>query len=121
MAKLLEKNGAEMCAGLVEMAGALKRLINDPEFDKAWKKATKKGLALGMSDVLVIYADLAPLLFGDKHLKDVMSILSVVEGKPVKELLEMNGVELMGDALKAFNEQIKPFFQRLGISVGTKQ
>ena len=38
----------------------------------------------------------------------------------VKELLAMNGTELLGDALKAFNEQLKPFFLQLGISVGTK-
>ena len=47
-----------------------------------------------------------------------MEILSVVEGKTVKELLEMNGTELIADAMKAFNEQLKPFFTQLGISVG---
>lgn len=120
MAKLLEKNGSEMCAGLVTIAGAIKRFMDDAEFDKAWKKATKKGLDTGMSDILQIYADLAPLLFGEKHLHDTMQILSVIEGKPIKELLEMNGTELLGDALKAFNEQLKPFFLQLGISVGTK-
>lgn len=120
MAKLLEKNGAEMCAALASIAGSLKRFMDDPEFDKAWKTATKKGLKTGMTDILKIYADLAPMMFGEEHLKDTLGILSVIEGKPVSELLEMNGTELMGDVLKAFNEQIKPFFQQLGISVGMK-
>lgn len=121
MAKLLEKNGAEMCAALVSVAATIRKFIEDEEFDKAWKKATKSGLDSGMSDVLAIYADLVPLLFGEKHLKDTMAILSVVEGKPVKELLSMNGTELLEDTLKAFNDQIKPFFMRLGISVGVRQ
>lgn len=120
MAKLLEKNGAEMCAALVSIASTLKKFMEDEEFDKAWKKATKKGLKTGMSDILAIYADLAPFLFGDRHIKDTMQILAIIEGKTVSELLEMNGVELMGDALKAFKEQIKPFFLQLGISVGGK-
>ena len=111
MAKLLEKNGAEMCAALVEIAASLKRFMDDEEFDKAWKIATKKGLKTGMSDVLRIYADLAPLMFGEKHLPDTLSILSVIEGKPVKELLAMNGTELLADTLSAFNEQLKPFFR----------
>ena len=121
MAKLLEKNGAEMCAALVEIASAIKRFMDDEAFDTAWKDATKKGIKTGMSDVLRIYADLAPLLFGETHIRDTLAILSVIEGKPVKELMSMNGVELMSDALAAFNEQLKPFFIRLGISLGVKQ
>lgn len=120
MAKLLEKNGAEMCSAMVSIAGSLKRFMDDDEFDKAWKKATKKGLQTGMTDILQIYAEIAPLLFGEKHLKDTLSILATVEGKTVKELMAMNGTELLGDALKAFNEQIRPFFMQLGLSVGTK-
>ena len=121
MAKLMEKNGAEMMQALVGIAAPLKRLMDDPEFDRAFKEATKKGLKTGMTDVLQIYADLTPQLFGKKHLNDTLSILAVIEGTTVKELLAMNGVDLLGDALKAFNEQIKPFFLRLGISAGVKQ
>lgn len=121
MAKLLEKNGAEICSALVSIAGILRRFMDDEEFDQAWKKATKKGLKTGMTDILEIYAELTPLLFGDKHLKDTISILSVIEGKTVKELLAMNGVEMISDAVKAFNEQLRPFFYQLGISVGVKQ
>ena len=121
MAKLLEKNGAEMCTALVNIAASIKRFMDDDEFDTAWKKATKNGLNTGMTDVLEIYAELTPLLFGEKHLKDTLAILATIEGKTVKELLAMNGVEMMSDALKAFNEQLKPFFIQLGISVGVKQ
>ena len=119
MAKLMEKNGAEMCAALVSIAASLKRFIDDKEFDEAWKKATKKGVDMGMTDVLEVYVDLTPMLFGEKHLQDTMQILSVIEGKSVKELLDMNGTELIADAIKAFNEQLKPFFTQLGISVGS--
>lgn len=118
MAKLLEKNGAEMCAALVSIATSLKRFMEDAEFDRAWKEATKNGVNKGMTDVLKVYADLVPLMFGEEHINDTMAILSVIEGKPVKELLAMNGTELIADALKAFNEQLKPFFMKLGITVG---
>lgn len=120
MAKLMEKNGAELCSTLVSIATPLKRFLDDAEFEEAWKNATKKGLETGMSDILQIYTDIVPMLFGDRHLKDTMAILAAVEGKTVKQLLAMNGVELMSDALKAFNEQIKPFFIQLGVSVGVK-
>ena len=118
MAKLLEKNGAEMCAALVDIASTLKKFMDDEEFDRAWQKATKNGIDAGMTDVLKVYTDLVPLLFGEKHIRDTMQILATIEGKTVKELLAMNGTELIEDAMKAFNEQLKPFFSRLGISVG---
>lgn len=118
MAKLLEKNGAEICACMVKIAASLRRFMDDEEFDRAWKKATKKGLKMGMTDILTIYADLAPMMFGEKHLNDTLIILSEIEGKSVKELLNMNGTELLADALKAFKEQLKPFFMQLGLSVG---
>jgi len=118
MAKLMEKNGAEMATALVEIAAPLKRFMEDEEFSEAWKKTTKKGIDLGMTDVLQVYVDLVPMLFGDKHLKDTLAILATIEGKSVNEMLKMNGTELIADALAAFNEQLKPFFTRLGLSVG---
>ena len=120
MKKLLEKNGAEMCAALVELSAPLKNFMDDPEFDRAFKEATKKGLKLQMTDVLQVYVDIVPQLFGEKHLKDTMKILSVIEGKSVKELLAMNGTDLIADTIAAFNEQIAPFFTRLGVSSGAK-
>ena len=120
MAKLLEKTGAEMAAALVSIAQPLKRFMEDKEFDAAFKKATQKGLDTKMTDILAIYTEIVPLLLGDKHLKDTMAIVSVIEGKPVKELLAMNGTQLLADILSAFNEQIKPFFLQLGVAVGVK-
>ena len=119
--KLLEKNGAEMMQALVRIAVPLKHLMDDPEFDAAFKNATRKGLQTKATDVLAIYAEIVPHLFGDKHLKDVLAILGEIEGKTVKELIAMNVTDLLADALKAFNEQIKPFFLRLGVSVGVQQ
>ena len=120
MAKLMEKNGAEMASALVSIASTLKRFMEDEEFDRAWKKATKNGIDNNMTDILAVYTDLVPLLFGEKHLKDTMAVLSVIECKTIKELLAMNGTEMIADAIEAFNEQLKPFFLRLGISVGVK-
>lgn len=120
MKKLMEKNGAEMCAALVQISAPIKRFLDDPEFDKAFKEATKKGVRTQMTDVLQVYTDIVPQLFGEKHLKDTMAILSVIEGKSVKELLAMNGTDLISDTITAFNEQLAPFFSRLGISSGEK-
>lgn len=121
MAKLLEKNGAEMMTALANIAIPLKHFLEDAEFEQAWKQATKKGIRTGMTDIIAIYADLAPLMLGDKHVKDTLAILSVIEGVSVQKMLKMDGTELLCDALSAWNEQIKPFFMRLGLSAGGKQ
>ena len=116
MAKLLEKNGAEMASALVALATPLKNFMEDVEFSEAFKRCTKKGVQTKNSDILQIYVELVPHLFGDKHLKDTLQILAIVEGTTVQKMLKMNGTELMADAMSAWNEQIKPFFTRLGIS-----
>ena len=121
MAKLIEKNGAEMMSALANIAVPLKRFLDDEEFDRAWKQATKKGLKTGMTDILRIYADLAPIVLGDKHLKDTIAILAVIEGTTATKMLKMDGTELIGDVIKAFKEQIQPFLLRLGLSVGVQQ
>ena len=121
MAKLMEKNGAEMASALVSIAAPLKNFMEDAEFSEAWKKATKKGVDAGMTDILQVYVDLVPLLFGDKHLHDTLAILAVIEGTTVSKMLKMNGTDLIADAVQAFNEQLKPFFTRLGLSVGVTQ
>ena len=121
MAKLLEKNGAEMCAALVSLAVPIKHFTEDEEFIETFRECTKKGVENKLHGIAVIYAEMIPLLLGKRHLDDLMEILSVVEGKTVKELLKMNGVDLMADAMNAWKEQIAPFFQRLGLSVSTGQ
>ena len=121
MAKLLEKNGAEMANALVNIAVPLKRLIEDEEFVRAWKEATKKGLKTQATDILKIYVDIVPLLMGDKHLKDTLAIVAEIEGTTVNKMLKMNGTELIADVIRAFKEQIEPFFTQLGLSIGGKQ
>lgn len=116
MAKLLEKNGAEMCAALVSVAGVVRNFLEDAEIVNTFRDCTKRAVANRLESVLVIYADMVPLLFNKKHLNDTLSLLAVVEGVSVKELLKMNGTDMLADALKAWQEQINPFFQRLGIS-----
>lgn len=116
MAKLLEKNGAEMASALVSLATPIKNFMDDSEFTEAFKECTKKGIQIKSTDILQIYTSLVPHLFGDKHLKDTLQILAIVEGTTVNKMLKMNGAELMADAFKAWNEQIKPFFMRLGLS-----
>lgn len=116
-AKLMEKNGAEICAALVSIANPVRNFIEDAEFTEAFKDATKKGIRMDLHGILTIYADIIPLLFGDKHLKDTVALLAVIEGKSVKEMLKMNGADLLADALSAWKEQLEPFFTRLGLSV----
>lgn len=116
MAKLLEKNGAEMCAALVSISGCVRSFIEDEAFIQAFRECTKKGIQDKLGGILTIYADLVPHLFGDKHLKDTLQILATVEGTTVKQLLKMNGTDLLEDAMKAWKEQLQPFFSRLGLS-----
>lgn len=116
MAKLLEKNGAEMCAALVSIAGPIKAFMEDQEISETFKACTEKGYKNQLTSILAIYADMTPLLFGEKHLKNTLAILAAVEGKKVSELLKMNGVELLKDALEAWKDQIQPFFTLLGIT-----
>lgn len=117
MAKLLEKNAAEMAAALVSIATPVKNFLQDEEFMKVFKERTKDGVRNRTTDVLTVYADLVPLLIGEKHLPDVLQILAVVEGTDVKKMLKKNGVEVLQDALIAWQTQIAPFFTQLGLSV----
>ena len=116
MAKLLDKNCAEMAAALVSISTPIKNFLDDEEFMAVFKERTKAGVRNRATDILTVYTDLAPLLFGDKHLADVLQILAVVEGEDVKTMLKKNGVEVLQDALIAWQTQIAPFFTRLGLS-----
>ena len=115
--KLLEKNGAEICAALVSISGSVRSIMDDQEVRTTWKECTKKGMENRLEGILTIYADMVPLLFGKKHLRDTLGILAVVEGTTVREMLEMNGTDLLADAMKAWREQLQPFFTRLCLSL----
>lgn len=116
MAKLLEKNGAEMASALVALSNPIRSFMEDTEFLEAFKACTQKGVKNKLEGLLIIYADMVPFLFGDKHIKDTLAILAIVEGTTVSKMLKMNGVEMLADAMKAWEEQIKPFFTQLGLS-----
>ena len=114
--KLMDMNGAEMAAALVSISAPIKNFLQDDEFMAAFKERTKDGVRNRATDILPVYADLVPMLLGEKHLEDTIKILATVEGKTVKEMLKMNGVEVIKDALLAWQEQIAPFFTQLGLS-----
>ncbi len=116
MPKLMEKNGAEICTALVNIAGPIRNFLEDAEFTEAFRECTKRGAKNQLEEFLHIYADLMPFLFGEKHRRDTLTILAEVEGTTVKAMLRMNGAELVADALDAWKEQIGPFFQRLGVT-----
>ena len=111
--KLLEQNGAEMAATLVALAGPIRSFLDDDQFVAAWEECTKEGVRSRAGDVLKIYAAMSP---HKKHLKDTVAILAAVEGKSVRDMLEENGAELIADALRAWAEQLQPFFTQLGIT-----
>ena len=120
MAKLLDKNAAELAAALVDISGAVRRFLDDAEFKAAFEEATKDGVKRSKTDLADIYSNIIPMLFGEEHLRDTISILACIEGKNVQEMLEMNGTDLVADALQAWKEQIVPFFLRLGVTAGKK-
>lgn len=117
MAKLLEMNGAEMCAALVSIATPVRSFLDDEEFINTFRECTKRGIKSQLEGIMNIYADMIPLLFGERHLRDTLKILAIIEGTTVNKMLKMNGVELMADAMNAWKEQIQPFFTKLGLSV----
>lgn len=116
MSKLLDKSGAEMANALSAMANPIKNFIEDKEFMDVFYECTKKGVRSKLEGVLTIYSGLVPLLFGEKHLKDTLSIIAIVEGTTVQKMLKMSGTEMLSDCMKAWNEQIKPFFTQLGLT-----
>lgn len=114
--KLLDMNGAEMANALVALATPLRNFMDDAEFSEAFKECTKNGVQTRSTDILQIYTTLVPFLFGEKHLRDTLQILSIIEGTTVSKMLKMNGTDLIADAFDAWGKQIKPFFMRLGLT-----
>ena len=66
--KLMEKNGAELCAALVSIAAPIRSFIEDQELLDTWKHCTERGIVNKLQGFLMIYADMVPLLFGEKHM-----------------------------------------------------
>ena len=95
MAKLLDKSGIEMANALVSLAKPIRNFLEDKEFLDAFEKCTRNGALNKMHDIAQIYVDLVPILLGDKHIRDTLAIIAIVEGTSVKKLLDMNGTEML--------------------------
>lgn len=117
MKKLAELTGFELAGVLAETAPAVGNLVADEEFWKKFQECTLRGTQLQrtggtMQFILSAYAELVPLLLGEKHVGDVMQILAAVEGVPVKKVMAKNGFELIADVKEIFTEQLLPFFTK---------
>lgn len=114
MAKLRELNGWDLMGALVELAEPIGNLANDEAVWECFRECTKKGVSIKQKDgfrfLVTTYSKLIPLVLGVEHRKDMMRILSVVEGKPVAEVMAMNGAELLKDFEQAYKETLEPFF-----------
>ena len=115
MKKLAELTGFELAGVLAEIAPAVGNLVTDEVFWGKFQECTKKGTQLRRTGstlqfLLNAYAELVPLLLGEKHIGDVMQILAAVEGVPVKKVMGKNGFELIADIKAIFAEQLVPFF-----------
>lgn len=117
MPKLLEQNAAEMAGTLVAISAPVRSFVEDQEFMDALTAAIRKGAKTKLHAAALFFADMTPQLLGDKHLKDTIAILAAIEGESPKNMLKKNGTEVLKDAMKAWDEQLKDFFLQLGITV----
>lgn len=120
MPKLLEKNGAELIASLVNIAEPVGRIVDDEALFSAIVEATKKvdksPFRKGnIPYIMTMYATVVPLLFTETHIKDVLAILAEIEGGDANEMLAKNGADLVADFIAAWKEQIGPFAKRCGL------
>ena len=119
MRKLSELNGWELMTALSEIADPVGNLVNDDAFWECFVVCTKRGIGIKQKDtlrfLLQTYAKLVPILLKE-HKDDTFKILSVVEGKPIKEVMEMEGPELLNDIKEAFVTNLAPFFTKFAHS-----
>jgi hypothetical protein len=120
MAKLLEKTGAEIFASLVNIAKPIGNITQDESVFTAISDCIKKISASPIRDnnlafMMMLYADLAPILFNEAHMKDILLILAEIEGCSIQDMISMNGADLVADAVKAWKEQLGPFLERAGL------
>lgn len=121
MGKLLDKTGAELFASLVNIAAPIGNLVKDEKLFKAITESVQSWTTgelrhNNLAFVMNLYSGVVPHLFNEEHLKDVMLILAEIEGTSVGDMLKMNGADLVGDAVKAWKEQIGPFAERAGLT-----
>lgn len=114
MAKLTELNGWDLMSALAELAEPVGNLVNDDDVWNCFKRCTKKGVSLkpenGFRFLLKTYAELFPMLCGERHKMDTLKIIAIAEGKTIKEVMSKNGAEILRDFEKAYREVLEPFF-----------
>lgn len=115
MKKLVDMTGWEAMSALAELAEPVGNLANDDLVWDTFVECTRNGVTLRRGDasfrfLLQAYAKMTPVLLGEDHRKDTFRILSVVEGKPIEEVMKMPAPELWEDIKKAYVEQLQPFF-----------
>lgn len=122
MAKLIEKTGAELFASLVNIAEPIGNLVKDEKLFQTFVDCTARGTRIPetarknqLAFIMNLYSEMIPLVFSDEHIKDIMAILSEIEGKPIKSMLAMNGADLVSDVIAAWGEQLAPFVKRSGL------
>ena len=125
MPKLLEKTGAELFASLANIAAPVGNIAKDEALFSALADCIRSNAASPLRNnnlvfLMSLYADLAPLLLTDAHMQDIVAILAEIEGCDAKEMLGMNGADLVADCVKAWKEQLGPFFERAGLSALTQ-
>lgn len=119
MRKLVELNGWELMTALSELAEPVGNLVNDDAFWDCFVACTKRGVGLKQKDtfrfLLQTYAKMVPILLNE-HKSDTFRILAAIEGKPIKEVMEMDGAELIGDIKEAVQTNLAPFFTKFAHS-----
>lgn len=112
--KLAERKGWEFTEALVKLAEPIGNLADDDDFYEAFRESTARAVTLRQKDglryIMRAYSKLVPMLLGDKHRMDTLRILSVVEDKPLSEIMQMPGGELIQHLRDAVNEYLSSFF-----------
>lgn len=121
MKRFVELNALEMMSALAALAGPLGNLAEDDELWECFQECIEKRLTLKKSERLRFglksYAKIAPLLLSKEHIQDTLTVASIIEGKPVKEMGEVLGSDFIFDLMEAWKKELLNFFIKCGILV----
>jgi len=113
MRKIDEMTTEELTNLMFELAGPVGNLVQDDDFWTALQETTKAGMKLRQKDtlrfILTAYARLTPILFG-KYRGDTIKIISIIENRPVSEVSNANGMEVLRNLILEYWEKLRPFF-----------
>lgn len=116
MKKINEMTTMELSTLLLDIAEPMNNLASDDELFEAFRRCTLQGMKLkqrnGLKFIMQTYGELVSKLLGEKHRMDTLRILAAVEGKPITELMTMNGTEVLADIKKAWEDNLKDFFSQ---------